>query len=333
MKLLQFKFDMISFIKRSSLLLILSCLSVSQSRAQFRTFAPIVVSTDKCDFCLASQGISPLEMGRTGVRYDVRYLRLGDSYHDGTKVENPTQDAETHFTNQLTILYNVVPNLSGIIIVPFASRHESSLNDLGQPTSLANTGLGDISILGRYNVIADHAFADTRIVSVTAGVKFATGNTTKLGPDGLPVDAHLQLGTGSTDLLLGAGGLLGFDDWSLAANLLAGVTGKGANGHQFGNNLNYALTARYRVYPNTMDNPTFFATLGALGELRAHEKMNGAEDPNSGGNVTYIAPGIQIYFNPSFSFEASYQYPFLHQLNGDQLGETFRIMSGLQYMF
>ena len=311
-------------------LLVFSCID---STALAQGLGGYEVTTDKCDFCLASQGISPLEMGRTGVRYDVRYLRLGSLYSNGTKIDDPTNDTETHFTNQLTFLYRVIPNLSAIAIVPIASRHESSLDSNGAVQSLENSGLADISLLARYNLIASHAFDATQIVSVSAGVKLATGNTSKRDASGDLADAHLQLGTGSTDLLLGTSVLLGFEDWSLNLNLLGGITGKGANGHQFGNNLNYALTGRYRVYPNDMENPTFFVTLGVLGEWRAHELMDGVEDPNSGGNVAYVAPGVQIYFSPQFSFEASYQAPFVHALNGEQLGESFRVMSGLQYMF
>jgi hypothetical protein len=321
------------FLKRGFLLLCIFCISFSQANAQFRAIPTIDIHTEKCDFCLVAQGISPLELGRTGVRYDVRYLRLGDQYHEGMKVANPTQDAETHFTNQFTLLYRLLDNLSAIAIVPFASRHESVLDDNGVNSTLSNIGLADVSLLSRYNVLVDHAFANTRIVALTAGVKLATGNTSKRNETGALADAHLQLGTGSTDLLIGSTALLGFEDFTIGATLLAGITGKGANNHQFGNNLNYALTGRYRIYPSTMEGPTFFATLGFLGEDRAHEKADGVDDPNSGGNVTYLAPGVQIFFSPAFSFEASFQYPFLHELNGDQLGESFRIMSGLQYMF
>ena len=82
-----------------------------------------------------------------------------------------------------------------------------------------------------------------------------------------------------------------------------------------------------------MSSPTIFAALAISGELRAHETQDGEIIPNSGGNVVYLSPGLQIFFSPSFSFEVSFQQPIIHALNGDQLGETFRVLSGIQYMF
>ncbi len=291
----------------------------------------------ECDFCLCSQGISPLEMGRTGVRYDIRYLSLDQLYQDGKRVDNSTRDAETHLTQQFTMLYRIADNFSAIAIVPFANRQENVLepndNRVLTNSAFSNTGFGDLSLFARYNLLNDHEFADTRIFSVTGGVKLATGNTAKLNAKGELVDAHMQLGTGSTDVLLGVGGLLGYNDWSVALNLLASLAGKGANGHQFGNNLNYDLGGRYLVYPNTMEYPTVFAALAIRGEWRAQEKQDGELDPNSGGNVMYLAPGVQVFLSNKLSLEASYNLPILHALTGLQLGETYKIMSGLQYMF
>ena len=61
--------------------------------------------------------------------------------------------------------------------------------------------------------------------------------------------------------------------------------------------------------------------------------MDGIPDENSGGNVTYIAPGLQIFFSPYLSFEAAYQYPLIHALPGEQLGEDYRIQTGFQLLF
>lgn len=321
------------------MLLFFSCALFTQVRAQFRQFAPINIPTSKCDFCLCSQGISPLEMGGSAVRYDVRYVYLDKIYQDGKLITNTDHHSESFFTNTLSLTYQVVPNLSATLLVPFAHKTETTddaaeLGNENGPNSLSNLGLSDISILARYNLLADHPDGTTRIFSATAGVKLATGNN-NLTDLGQTSDPDLQLSTGTTDFLLGLGYLRGFEDWSFSTNLLAGLRGPGAGyaGHVYGNNLNYDITARYRIYPSDMTNPTIFAALGVRGEWRGYELQDGERIPDSGGDVTYVAPGVQIFFLPTLSLDASFWLPVIHPLNGTQIGESYKILSGIQYVF
>jgi hypothetical protein len=131
------------------------------------------------------------------------------------------------------------------------------------------------------------------------------------------------------------GYIRGFDDWSIGANVLAGIRGPGTGyaGHVYGDNLNYDITARYRVYPNDMTDPTIFAALGIRGEWRGYELQDGQRIDDSGGDVTYIAPGFQIFISPTFSFDATVWVPLFHALNGNQIGETYKFLSGIQYVF
>jgi hypothetical protein len=206
------------------------------------------------------------------------------------------------------------------------------LSDDGTLVTGDEYGVGDVAVLGRFKAVMEHSEESTTILSLAAGMKLATGRTDGKDSEGELLDAHVQLGTGSTDFLAGLSGFLAWDRTALIANLLGGITTKGANGHQFGNNLNYDLSARYRVYPSDYEGIQFFATLGINGEWRGKELQDGTEVEDSGGNVTYVAPGIQIFFSPAISFEAVYQYPFLHGLHGHQLGEDYRIMSGVQFL-
>jgi hypothetical protein len=305
---------------------------------------PTIISA--CDFCMCSQGISPLEMGGSAIRYDVRYTELSHEYVNGKRVPNVSQSSETYLTNQMSLTYGVAPGLWAALIVPYAHKTESVVN----PTSslISNDGIGDVSLLARYNLIADHKFGDTRIVSVTGGIKFANGNTSLMDEGGSlassttqPADPDMQLGTGTTDFLAGLGYLIGFDDWSIGANVLAGIRGfgSGANGHVYGNNLNYDVSARYRIFENIGESitaaisPTIFGALGIRGEWRGHELQDGQRIGDSGGDVMYVAPGMQIFFTPSISLDATVWLPFIHALHGDQLAETVKVLAGAQVVF
>jgi hypothetical protein len=78
-----------------------------------------------CDYCIASQGISPVEVGSTGARYDLRYLRLQDMYEAGKKTGNPSNDIETYVTHQFSFYYHITGSLSASLFVPFSSRSAS----------------------------------------------------------------------------------------------------------------------------------------------------------------------------------------------------------------
>ena len=278
-------------------------------------------------------------MGGSAIRYDVRYTELSHEYSNGVRMPNSTNSTESYFTNQMSFIYRVANGLTASLIVPYTHKNESSIDPLTGDDAISNTGPGDISLLARYNLLADHSYGDTHILSVTGGVKFANG-ATGLADNGEPADPDMQLGTGTTDFFGGAGYLLGFEDWSLGADLLAGIRGfgAGASGHVYGDNLNYDVTARYRIYQTEINRPstiapTIFAALGLRGEWRGYELQDGERINDSGGDVTYFAPGFQIFFTPTISLDATVWVPFIHALNGDQLGETVKVLSGAQIVF
>jgi hypothetical protein len=289
--------------------------------------------TNRCDFCVASQGISPIEMGRSGVRFDIRYLALDKAYSDGQAITS--NESESHLTNQLTLTYFVSEALSASFVLPYVSR--SSTEGVGGEAteSLTNRGIGDVIALARYKVYSDTRGGRTRVVAATGGLKIPSGATDKQMADGELADAHLQLGSGTWDPVLGASAIYAQDRFAIAANALAAFpTAANANGHRFGNNLNYDATLRYRaLWIDAEEESGLFATAGVAGEWRGHEVEEGESNVNSGGNVVYFVPGVQVLLSDYTSIEASCQLPVIHALNGTQLGESYRIAAGLQYVF
>ncbi len=286
-----------------------------------------------CDFCLAAQGISPLEVGSSGVRIDVRYLSVGTLYQDGSKTINSSRELETHLTQQYSFFYALGSSVSLSALVPVPRRHSEQVSGQGQLVTGNQFGIGDVAFLARYKPYVGHGMESTYIISIAGGVKLPTGRTDGRDSQGNLLDAHVQLGTGSTDILLGASGFAAIGRTAFIVNLLGGASGNGANGHQFGNTLNFDATVRYGISSDDYDSPQLFATLGLVGELRGRERQDGAVDENSGGNVIYASPGVQLFVTPALTFELSYQQAIIHGLYGQQLGEDYRFVSGIQILF
>lgn len=299
-----------------------------------------------CDFCQLSQGISPLQsMTGAGIKINERYSLLNSIYSGTSKIENPGVK-ETFWTTEITGFYSVSEDLMLLAILPYKKTRmdgELVVNDDGTVSADSamtggQSGIGDISILGRHTFFKKHSIDSTTAVAGLFGVKFPTGKTDGKMDNGVDyLDSHIQLGTGSTDFLLGLSLSHSVQRLSLSANLIAAITTEGKFGdikHRFGNLLNYDVTAKYRVYPGALSpEPQLFLALGLSGELRSKETIDGSVDPNSGGHTVYLVPGLQVVLAPHWVFEISYLQAIYHNLNGVQIGENYKVNSGVTYLF
>ena len=299
-----------------------------------------------CDFCLLSQGISPLDtMKGTGIKISERYTLLDQVYQGTSEKANPGAK-ETHWTTELTGFYGITPDFMLLAVIPYKHGRTTGEADMTTiPPTLDTTmagdaaGLGDVALMGRYTFLKQENPDTTNVLAGLAGIKFSTGKTNARTSDGMSyLDSHLQPGTGSTDYLLGLSYSHSLQRLSFSANLLGTITTEGKFGttkHEFGNALNYDMSGKYRIAPEAFSpmKPQLFAALGINGEVRQREKEDGVAVPDSGGNTVYLSPGLQLVLAPHWIVEASYQHAIYHKLNGTQLGETYKAITGVTYLF
>lgn len=306
----------------------------------------LISSSFACDFCLLSQGISPLDtMKGAGIKISERYTVLDQVYQGTSETTNPGAK-ETHWTTELTGFYGITPEFMVLAVVPYKKGKTSGEPDLTVTPAVLDTsmagdasGLGDIALIGRYTFLKKETPDATSVMAGVAGIKFATGSTNAKTSDGMNfLDSHLQPGTGSTDYLLGVSYSHSLQRFSLSANLLGTITTEGKFGttkHQFGNALNYDVTGKYRMAPEAFapTKPQLFVALGINGEVREREKEDGVTIVDSGGNTIYLSPGLQLVLAPHWVIELSYQHAIYHNLYGTQLGETYKAIGGVTYLF
>lgn len=299
-----------------------------------------------CDFCLLSQGISPLDtMKGTGIKISERYTLLDQVYQGASEKANPGAK-ETHWTTELTGFYGMTPDFMVLAVIPYKYGRTTGEVDMTMMPPMLDTtmagdasGLGDVALMGRYTFLKQENPDTTNVLAGLVGIKFSTGKTNARTSDGMSyLDSHLQPGTGSTDYLLGLSYSHSLDRLSFSANLLGTIAGSGKFGttqHEFGNSMNYDVTAKYRLIPEAFSpmKPQLFAALGINGEVREREKEDHVTVPDSGGNTIYLSPGLQVVLAPHWIVEASYQHAIYHKLNGTQLGETYKAIAGVTYLF
>ncbi len=331
-------------------------------------FAGLTGIAQACDYCLISQGISPLDtVNGKGLRITQRYTELDRVYDGENELLNPGAE-EQYYTTEIGGFWSPLPRLTLIGVLPLRvtridghlehghgegahedehEQHEHEEHGHDEAATALPTvehqhggdeGLGDMSLLARFKALEYHTLEATTSVALIAGVKVPSGSTDGRADNGTFLDAHAQLGTGSTDGLFGASLQHARGRWSLAANALAAVKGEGESGnvdYEYGDSLNYDVNVRYRVRPATIGqaaNQTFLS-LGLSGELRDMEEVAGVELENTGGHVVFIQPGAQCYLGANIILEAAAQVPVHHSLRGVQLGEDFKLFGSLTWMF
>jgi hypothetical protein len=316
--------------RQQSILALLSILLAATPAAQACGACGCTLNSD-----WASQGYAL----KPGFRFDLRYDYFNqEQLRSGTKsvdrisfdIPNEREIQEKTINRNLTATLDYSPNADwGVtLLVPVFNRYHATImeGDTEPSFSQAN-GLGDIRLLGRFQ-----GFTDDHAFGVQFGVKLPTGGTKQnfnAGAEaGMSVDAGLQLGTGTTDLLLGfyAFGSLGMD-WGVFGQVLVQKPTVEKNGFKPGDGLNANFGLRY----------TGFATVTPHLQINVRAEgresgVNGDID-NSGATLVYLSPGLTVNVSKAFQVYAFTQVPVAQRVNGLQLEPKWSASLGMHFTF
>ena len=209
--------------------------------------------------------------------------------------------------------------------IPFADRYFKTRNDANQVVSTHWGSLGDIRLEGIYT-----GFSEDLSAGVTFGLKLPTGND-NYNP--ALVDRDTQIGSGSTDILLGGfyRGNLSEScrlDWFSQAELDLPTLTQAQ--YRPGFELDAAAGIDYRDW--------WFgrANISPLAQVLVSERTKdfgaAADSPNSGYTRVLLSPGIEIHLHP-VKIYADVELPVFQNVNGNQLVAPVLVKVGLSYMF
>jgi hypothetical protein len=193
---------------------------------------------------------------------------------------------------------------------------------------------GDVRLIGSYQ-----GFLEDHNLGVQLGVKLPTGQfgarvDFNSGPNsGAPLDASLQAGTGSTDIILGA-----YFYQAISRNFSAFINGQfqaavaqrqNEPGSDFrpGNTATMSLGLRYEASPRWV--PQLQLNLnhkapddGALADL-----------PDTAGTVIYLSPGVTVPVSHHLNVFGFVQVPVYSKLDGYQVFPHWTASVGASYAF
>jgi hypothetical protein len=229
-----------------------------------------------------------------------------------------------------------------------------------------SSGIGDLTLLGQYRFYNNRA-AQLEMAALL-GVRLPTGKVNAVSNEGERFEAEFQPGSGSLDGLFGLAFTKRLGAWSFDANVLYQLTGTGTQHTDLGDRLLYNTAVSYRLYggvpgsngrmhaglsepidqpmyhggPKAHDHdhaeppaprgPALDLMLELNGEWHDHQRVGGVSDPNSGGNVVYLSPGVRLSMDKWSGF-VSVGVPIVNDLYGAQAEPDWRLLTGVAVGF
>jgi len=228
--------------------------------------------------------------------------------------------------------YGVTPELALFGVVPYVHKN-LKVTDGGGRRKRSASGLGDISLFGRYTVFRRDRPGRTLRIAPFAGLKLPTGEDDESDGFGrLP--PSVQPGSGSWDAFGGV--VVTYQTLAFQIDAQASYRANTeANDFEFGDVARLDGSLQYRLWPRELGSGVPGFLYGVLEFNLIHLDKNqdgGSDDPNSGGLSLFVLPGLQ-YVTKRWIIEAGLQIPVLQDLNGTGLEKDYILRAGFRLNF
>lgn len=200
------------------------------------------------------------------------------------------QSQERYHTTELWGRFYVGKKLQLFAFVPY---NHFRTEEAGVVTH--SQGLGDITLAANYKLydnVANGGPGFKHTLLAGGGIKLPTGkfSTAKMGQQ---LNPSINSGTGSVDYLANLIYNCRINKWGLNAEFNYRINGKNADDFQFGNR--YTTAARFFYWQNIGKKTTVLPNAGLLFEQAGQDRHNGEVQTYSGGHITYLTTGAEMY--------------------------------------
>lgn len=242
---------------------------------------------------------------------------------------------ERSFLSTVGISYGVAENFQVGLTIGYynAVKARESEFDSGTGDSEIATfdpdGLTDLWLTGKYRFYRGPAGS----LAVFGGVKFPTGKFDVKNSAGERVEPSATAGSGSYDGMLG----LAYSRF-LTSRLTFDVSTQytlrtEADGFKLGDRIDGGVAFAYRFTEDVQKFPQVSAFAEANVRHLFKSEEDGERDPNTGGTVLFLTPGVRVGFTKNVSFTVSSPLPVVQELNGTQLKTSYKVNGGLTFSF
>jgi len=247
--------------------------------------------------------------GFAAFEYD--YMNQNQNWSGTSKApaaDNDDKQIKTNFYNfNFQYMFNGDWGLA--VNVPYWNRYFLTSDD-GTLTPYHYNSLGDMRVTGVYS-----GFSHDMCTGITFGFKLPTGDYTYPGPD-----RDNQIGTGSTDTLLGGyhqGSLTRDNSWVWFAQALWDNAIATRNDYRPGDEVDVA-TGLYFNAGQLSSKSSIAPVLTVLFSERWKDSGSEADPDNTGFTRVIIAPAVQFTY-ADIQLYAQVGFPVYEHMNGNQL--------------
>jgi hypothetical protein len=262
--------------------------------------------------------------------------RSASGVPDGNELERETLNR--YITAGVSYSPNSTWNVS--LLVPYVARTHSTYGELDSTQPLPDlstsrsSSLGDVRLIGSYQ-----GLLPTKNLGLQLGVKLPTGHYGTAvdfsgGPlAGEPLDASLQPGTGSTDVIVGAYFYRAISqNFDMFANgqfqsAVKHHMDEPGNDYRPGNSTTLSVGLRYE------GNPQWVPQLQVNLLHKSRDQGALADVESTAGNVAYLSPGLTAMVVPNLHVYGFVQVPVYSNLYGTQLFPRWTASVGASYAF
>jgi hypothetical protein len=251
----------------------------------------------------------------------IRYFNQSYKSTDGLYSNSPWYN-ENFNTLQLWARIPVVKRVQISALIPY-HFHNRETNSGTQNIS----GLGDITVLGMYQLYQTHKDSTLFIHSLQAGAglkipvgKFDATNNGSVNPS-------YQVGTGSWDYLLAAEYVIRRQKFGLNTLLNYVIKTENDKYYQFGNQFNYAGTFFYSLKRNAY---SIVPQLGFAGEVYESNYQLGQKVRNTSGDIFSGKIGFEVG-KDKLSLGVNVMLPIAQNLTGGNVEANYRWSLNFNY--
>ncbi len=290
-----------------------------------------------------------------------QFTHFGSIRVDGHEVDNPAHQYEDSSITQFVIGQSFLNHrLTLQVNLPYIDREyqrpEGFATDRGSVS-----GLGDVSLLGRYQVwsyqsarlqrtgslgkdsipmeLAPHHFTFSALLK--GGVKLPTGDSSRIleefheveveGAPASGIHGHdLTLGTGSYDAIVGAEIFTRFDRFFFEAETDFTLRGDGRHSYHFANDLTWSGALGY--YAIDRARTSLALALATSGETKDTDRFQGREAGDTGITAIYLGPKVVANLG-RITAEVGFELPVLLNNTALQAVPDYRIHAALSFHF
>jgi len=218
---------------------------------------------------------------------------------------NQDQEIRTNFYT-LGLQYMADRDWGVMVEAPVWNRYFRTIDDGGNSASANHTAFGDVRVLGMYTGISEDMST-----GIQFGLKLPTGSYNQS-----LLDRDTQIGTGTTDLLLGGYQMGEESGWGWYAQAMWQHPLYAREGYRPGNSFDVMTGFHYDGLLNSL---SIVPMLQLTGSFRGMDSGENADADNTGYARVYVAPGIELVAGNHVTLYGDLRIPLITHVRGVQL--------------